>query len=75
MAKKNTIIDPSPQSDCASCRWHREHNECDAFFPLNEYFGKIPAIPTDILLGKRKHREVIDGQQGDFVYTMDFATY
>lgn len=75
MEEKNTIINPSPQSDCATCRWHREHNQCDAFKIVNKYFGKIEAIPTDILSGKKKHREVIEGQWDDLVYTMDFATY
>ena len=73
MAKKNNILDPAPDSDCASCRWHIEHNQCRAYNSINILFGKIDAIPPDILSGKKKHDSVIEGQYNDYVYTMNFA--
>ncbi|MBR5028933.1 MAG: hypothetical protein IKX51_06910 [Bacteroidales bacterium] len=73
MAKNNNILKPARGSDCATCRWHIKHNQCWAFKSLYKHFGKIDAIPTDILSGKKKHREVIDGQWDDRVYAMEFA--
>lgn len=72
MAKQNNILDPAPDSECATCFWHIEHNQCWAFKSLYKHFGKIDAIPPDILSGKKKHDSVIEGQWDDRVYKMEY---